>query len=447
MTSDPELVFLTELVLRCQSIASTHERADMFQRCGQEIKPLLALIYDPFQKFGVTAKHLLKYEKVVPESLGDPHARTLQSLLSELAEGQFTGHAALNECWAFIRSQAAVHRPTILAALNKDLKIRVGVQLVNKVFPFLVPVFSCALSHPLEKHQAFYEKHCDEWHVSRKLDGCRCMFVHHGGVTTAYSRSGHVYPAHIEGLSFFLQQFQDHSDFPDGYVVDGEMGVVDGTGKEFFNVANSLMNPNAADAPQKRSKSLMQPGQYLCFFAFDWVPLPVFKQGHGGPKWSLRQKWLKAHLPTSRQLCLLPQHPASQLDALWAQVAREGWEGLILRLDTDYDGKKTRNMLKMKQQADEEFVIEEATASVQMPPDSTVPTLALEHVGVSYKGARVWVGSGFSWEQRLAYAAEPQVLVGKQVTVKHYGETTDKTGKMSLRHPTVKQLWWQPRPG
>lgn len=444
--SDPELVLLTELIRACQSIAGTNERAAMFQRKGQDIKALLALIYDPFQKFHVTSKNLLKFEKTAPSDLGAVSTvSTLQALLLKLAEGQVTGHAALKECLAFIRSQLPLHRDTILAALNKDLKIRVGVQLVNKVFPLLVPVFSCALSHPIEHHQPWYEKNKDQWWISRKLDGCRCMFVRQGGVTTAYSRSGHVYPAHIEGLDYFLRQFRDYPEFPEGYVVDGEMGVVDGSDKEFFNVANALMNPNAAEDPKKRAKSLLKPGQHLCYFAFDWIPLATFKLGHGGPKWSERQKMLRQCLPLSREIRLLEQHPASALDSLWQQVEKNGWEGLILRLDTNYDGKKTRNMLKMKQQADEEFVVEEATSSVQMPPDSTVPTLALEHVGITYKGHRVWVGSGFTWEQRVEYASEPQRLVGKQVTVKHYGETTDKTGKYSLRHPTVKQLWLQPR--
>lgn len=445
VSSDPELVVLTELIRACQSIASTNERVAVFRQQGQTIKPLLALIYDPFQKFHVTSKNLLKFEKTAGANVGSPRAQTLQALLLELAEGQLTGHAALRECLAFIRGQATVHRASILAAINKDLKIRVGINLVNKVFPLLVPVFSCALSHPVENHQAFYEKNKDKWFISRKLDGCRCMFVRQGGTTTAYSRSGHVYPAHIEGLAAFLQQFRDWPEFPEGYVVDGEMGVVNDAGKEFFNVANSIMNPNATADSKKRAQSLLQPGQYLCYFAFDMIPLPTFKAGHGGPKWSLRQKLLKEHLPLSQQIRLLEQHPASQMEALWGQVEAHGWEGLILRLDADYDGKKTRNMLKMKQQADEEFEIQEATSSVQMPPDSTVPTLALEHVGIEYKGRRVWVGGGFTWEQRLQYARQPEALVGKQITVKHYGETTDKTGQCSLRHPSVKQLWLQPR--
>lgn len=442
---DPELVFLTELIRACQSIAGTNDRAEIFKTHAQQIKPLISLIYDTFQKFHVTSKSLLKYEKGAGTQRNPPKCSTLQDLLLELADGRLTGHAALQECLDFIRSQLPIHRDTILRAINKDLKIRMGVQLVNKVFPMLVPVFSCALSHPQEKHIPFYEKNKDNWWISRKLDGCRCMFIRHAGITTAYSRSGHVYPAHIEGLEYFLKQFKDLVDFPDGYVLDGEMGVVDDTGKEYFNVANSIMNPNAASDPKKRAKSMIQEGQYLCYFAFDLIPLPTFKAGSGGPTWSVRQKHLKTNLPISKQIRLLEQHPASQMEALWDQVVANGWEGLILRLDVNYDGKKTRNMLKMKQQADEEFVIEDASSSMQIPPDSTVSTLALEHVGITYKGNRVWVGSGFSWQQRLEYAENPQQLVGKQVTVKHYGETTDKTGKCSLRHPTVKQLWLQPR--
>lgn len=442
--TDPEVVLLTALIQACQSLASIKERTAVFGEKGQSLQELLRVIYDPFQKFHVTAKNVLKFEKTVTE-VGGSAVSTLRGLLTGLAQGTWTGHAALRECCAFLRAQPALHRDSILAALNKDLKIRVGVQLVNKVFPGLVPVFSCALSHPLEQHQAFYEKHKDQWHISRKLDGCRCLFVRQGGTTVAYSRSGHVFPAHIPGLAFFLAQFRDVAECPDGYVVDGEMGVVDDTGREYFNVANAIMNPNAAADPAKRAPSLLQPGQLLCYFAFDWIPWPTFQRGHGPPRWTQRQQWLQHLLPVGVQIRWLPQHPAAELETLWRQVERENWEGLMLRLDTLYDGKKTRNMLKLKQQADAEFVIEAVTSSVQMPPDSTVPTLALEHVGITYKGHRVWVGSGWTWEQRRQYAAHPEVLVGCQITVKHYGETQDQQGRYSLRHPTLKQLWLQPR--
>jgi len=78
---------------------------------------------------------------------------------------------------------------------------------------------------------------------------------------------------------------------------------------------------------------------------------------------------------------------------------------------------------------------------MQMGPGSTEPELALEHVGISHKGNRVWVGSGFSWEQRKEYAENPKQLIGMFATVLHNGESQNKQGLFSLRHPRVKELY------
>ena len=437
MSSD-ELEQLHTLIFKCGSISSTDERAAVFKKFGEPIKTLISIIYDPFRKFNTTSKSILKREKDRDKDVKAP--TTLEVLLEQLSDGVLTGHLAMDTCLTFMHSQDSKYRDTILKAINKDLKIRVGVQIVNKVFPMLVPVFSCALSHPIENHQKFFDDNKGQWWISRKLDGCRCMFVCRQGTVKAYSRSGHIYPDHIPGLSYFLQRMcTEEKDF----VIDGEMTVMDDSGKEFFNIANSIMNPNAAEDQKKKSKHglKLKENQFLCYYAFDYIPLEVFKSGHGGPKWSVRQKMLKAFLPTDKQVRVLEQSPDSEMERMWDTVVENGYEGIMFRLDANYEGKKSRKMLKKKMQQDEEFIVEDASVSDQMPPDSTVLTKALEHMMITYKGKQVRVVSGLTWQEKVEYGKNPQQLIGKQVTVKHYGATQDNTGAYSLRHPTVKAIY------
>jgi len=452
-----QLEQLQQLVDKCSNVASNNERCKIFQQYAGSIKDLIVQIYDPFQKFHVTSANIVKFEKntktkgaIVNTTNAMEEIPDLSHLLCALSEGKVSGHAALQTCLNFIKEHQK-YRDVILRALDKDLKIRVGVQMVNKAFPFLVPLFSCALSHPMEKHLKFYEKNKSEWMISRKLDGCRCIFVCENGKAVAYSRSGHIYPAHISGLDYFLKKFQNiHG------VLDGEMGVVDDTGKEYFNIANSIMNPNAVEKKtSKNSKNLqIQPHQFLCYFAFDFIPLATFKKGEGSPVWKDRQVMLsntiqlvhKDDVTASKQIRILTQDPSSKMDELWTEVEQKGYEGLMLRLrESNYEGKKTRNMLKRKIQDDEEFVIEEATTSKQMSPDSTDPVVALEHVGITYKGNRVWIGSGLTFVEKITFGQDPKQLVGRTVTVKHYGESKDKQGQYSLRHPSIKVLWEKTR--
>jgi DNA ligase-1 len=438
--ADPNLVQLHILVQQCANVAGTLDRTVQFKEHGATIQPLLAQIYDPFQKFHVTAAQVLKHEKKKTKgpcgTKATPAAApSLSALLTRLSNGSLSGHAALDACVAFLRAQP-LYRETVLKALNKDLKIRVGAKLVNKAFPGLVPEFSCALSFPLEKHEKMFQASDQSlWSVSRKLDGCRCLFICEAGQVVTMSRSGHVYPAHIEGLNVFLERFRDLN-----AVLDGEMVVVDAEGKEYFNVANSLMNTNATKERSKKNLQL-QPGQKLCFYVFDYIPLDTFKRGQGPPVWSDRQRLLKSEVTFDDFVRLLSQHPYAEMETLWQAAEEKGWEGLMLRKDVDYVGKKSNTMLKRKRQDDEEFQIVEASSSQQMGPGSTDSVTALEHVAILYKGDKVWVGSGWTWEDRVGWGKNPTALVGRTITVKHYGETRDREGHFSLRHPSVKCMW------
>lgn len=438
MATDSNLQKLHELVQKCASISSTKERCATFQEYGMDIKPLLCIIYDEYRKFHVTSSSILKHEK---KYVATGEHDSLFELLTDLTENKLTGHDALNACLTFIKRNES-YRETILKAINKDLKIRVGVSLVNQAFPMLVPTFSCALAHPLEKHQAFFDKNRAQFSISRKLDGCRCMFICEDGKVTAYSRSGHVYPNHIEGLQYFLGQFK-----PITGVLDGEMGVVDESGKEYFNIANALMNPNAKmpDGKEKASKNLkLAPNQYLCYFAFDLIPLSTFKSGQGPPVFVQRQEMLQEALKglVNDRIRILPQESHKKMDEMWNEAETKEWEGLMLRMNTEYDGKKTRSMLKRKRQDDDEYKIEAANASMQMGPSSTEPELALENVQIKHKGNLVSVGSGFTWELRKQYSENPNQLVGMYITVCHNGESKNsKTKEYSLRHPRVKALY------
>ena len=64
----------------------------------------------------------------------------------------------------------------------------------------------------------------------------------------------------------------------------------------------------------------------------------------------------------------------------------------------------------------------------------------LSNVVIAHKGNEVSVGSGFTIEEREYFAAHPEEIVGKIITVKYFQETINQSGKYSLRFPTVKAL-------
>jgi len=63
----------------------------------------------------------------------------------------------------------------------------------------------------------------------------------------------------------------------------------------------------------------------------------------------------------------------------------------------------------------------------------------LAQVWIEHKNHLVKVGSGFSQEQRIKYTTED--IVGKTITVQYFEETKNDKGGISLRFPTVKQIY------
>lgn len=59
---------------------------------------------------------------------------------------------------------------------------------------------------------------------------------------------------------------------------------------------------------------------------------------------------------------------------------------------------------------------------------------------VDYKGNPVGVGSGLSDEIRNLIWKNPEQYIGRIATIQYFEETTDKTGKPSIRFPVFKEI-------
>ena len=120
-----------------------------------------------------------------------------------------------------------------------------------------------------------------------------------------------------------------------------------------------------------------------------------------------------------------------------------GWEGLMLRKNTTYKGKRSTDILKVKQMFDEEYVVVDLENDLHrvIVDGKEIEEMMLKNVIIEHKGNRVQVGSGFSHEQRRYYFENPNEILGKQITVQYFEETTNKNGTHSLRFPVIKAVY------
>ena len=117
------------------------------------------------------------------------------------------------------------------------------------------------------------------------------------------------------------------------------------------------------------------------------------------------------------------------------QIALEH-EGVMVNLaNAPYEGKRTKNILKVKAMQDCDLKIigfEEGTGKNKG---------TLGAIIVDYKGFEVKVGSGFTDKDREYFWANRKELLGRVITVQYFEETTNKKdNSLSLRFPVYLEL-------
>jgi DNA ligase-1 len=128
----------------------------------------------------------------------------------------------------------------------------------------------------------------------------------------------------------------------------------------------------------------------------------------------------------------------------WAKKASDDeWEGFMLRKDVPYESGRTKDLLKVKNFCDDEYIVKDVVMGKATYNEGgskeydIVSALVIEH-----KGNRVEVGSGLSKEQRIMWYNNPQDIIGKTITVQYFEETKNKKNNLiSLRFPVLKYVY------
>ena len=387
---------------------------------------VIQLTYNPYIKFNVTPETILKYGASLAILVDNPLYDDLHQLLLDLANRKITGNQALLETYAFYNTSSKQIKDIMMGIIDKDLKLRMGVTLINKAIPNLIPVFDVALATDHTKVTIDWNR---TWFSSRKLDGVRCIALIDG--------TGEVHLVSRQGLEFdTLSNIKDAIKTLDltNTVFDGEICLIDPvTGVEDFQ---SVMKEI------RRKNHNMENAKYLIF---DMMPFEVFTgKVDNNLTYQIRYNNLNFIVPAGRhpRLSVVQQDvikSQAELDTILEDAVSKGWEGLILRANVPYKGARTKDMLKCKTFSDAEYKVERIEIGpIGYVEDGKVTELeVLTNVIIIHKGKEVSVGSGFSHEQRLEFSKYPERIIGKIITVKYFAESLNQKGEYSLRFPTV----------
>jgi DNA ligase-1 len=421
--------YVQNMVTALRNTSSTKDKEDIIKiNCGIFNNPsaifakkILLYTYHPLWQYNVTSDNLKKKNQLRGQKYHD-----VFDLLDDLKSRSITGHDAIGAVNSFIDHHLE-YEELIHCIIDKDLKTRAGDKIINKAIPDHIPEFSVALADKYEPKIVDWK---DGWYVSRKIDGARCVaIVDHNGNTTFYSRTGKEFDT--------LGVVRDGIKNLDitNVVFDGELCLVDDDGNEDFQGVMKQL--------KKKDHTIPNPS----FKIFDMITHDEFysKKGENNRPYSIRYSNLREAMRDNTCACLSVLGQELIKDdthfAEWTKRGNDyGWEGVMLRADEPYKGKRSKDLLKVKKFFDDEYTV----TAIGVGPFRYIKDgqeceeEMLSNVTIQHKGYNVDVGSGFTIAERQYFYRNPNDIIGKTITVQYFEETNNQDGGISLRFPTLK---------
>ena len=371
----------------------------------------------------------------------DTSYNVFHDMLDDLNNRVITGNAAVEAVERMIGCFVKEDQDILCRILDRNLKVGVSLDNFNKTSGKSIDKFEVALAKKLQDVKNVNPID-GNWFVSRKMDGTRCI---------AICDQDWVNGELVQEVKFFSRQGKEFTTLsnliPDikqmflacgggTYILDGEMCLVDENGDEHFDWIMKEIT--------RKNHTIENP----CYQVFDllnddWFygreeSTPLASRLH-----HLNEVWYQTqpeHIRVAEQERLTSQ----EIFDKWQEKAKDGnWEGLMIRKDVPYEGKRTNNLLKIKAMQDAEYIVEgvingKATYNEGGAKEYDIISALM----IRHKGNLVKVGSGLSKEQRITWFSHPEEIIGKVITVQYFEETKDsKTGEYSLRFPVLKYVY------
>lgn len=425
-----DLQLVHDFIEQSNSSNSNNDKLEVLKTYTQYeiVRKALHYTYNTFKQYGVTSQNCKKNSNLVKYGYTD-----LFKLLDDLNDRYLTGHEAISYVNGFVDANKS-YEDIIWNVIDRNLKTRSTTSMINKVYPGLIPTFDVALANAYDDKVAKKIRWSDGWYVSRKLDGVRCLaMIDENGEVKFFSRSGKEFTT-LGNLETAIRKLGLKNT-----VLDGEVCIIDENGNEDFQ--------GIIKEIKRKDHTIQNPYYYM----FDQLTMEEFidKTSTRTFKQRLDSLTVKLNDVDSQYFSVLPQHRSD--DTVFADMIKQskdgGWEGLMLRKDAPYQGKRSSDILKVKSFHDAEYIVVdiENTVNRVIVEGREIEEEMLKNVVIEHKGHRVQVGSGFSLEQKRHYYKHPEEILGKQITVQYFEESRDQNGGYSLRFPVIKAIYNQKR--
>lgn len=330
----------------------------------------------------------------------------------------------------FINRQPEEYKEFYSQMITKKFRLGADTKLVNKCIPGLIPTFDVMLGTSIDKVKL---KGDEKIFISQKLNGTRCAFIGDKCMT----RQGKEYTG-LQHIISDLQELVGTDMFVDGELIyKNEEGLSD---SEAFQKGTGIAMSKDEDKSE------------LKLVVFDMFPLDEFWSG--GSEETYSERLVNYLLPLRNKITAGFFSNVSLVHMFyngcdhseiwnWLDYAENNdMEGVIINLDTPYECKRSKNLIKVKKF----YTYDLEVVGVEEGDGRNKGTLGA--LVVKYKNNTVNVGSGFTDGERKYFWENKDDIIGRVIEVKFKETTIDKkTGLESLQFPVfcgVREIGKEP---
>ena len=396
-----------------KAIISANKDNELFKKC-------LVFLLDGNINTGISNKKI--HKKVEPSSELAPYHLCMNSTFEEVMDYLSKNNTGTDVDIYEVQSFLYGHeddREFYEQMITKSFRLGADSKVVNSVIPGLIPTFEIQLGTSIEKCKLVDGTYIS---ISHKMNGTRCVYIN----GQMKSRQNKLYGG-LDHIITDIQKLGLEDCFIDGELVyKNEEGLSD---SDAFQKGCSIAMSKDNDKSQ------------LKLVVFDIFPKEEFINLHTSKKTykerrkdldKLEESIITSNITSLSVVERLYEGTDHSQIWKWLDYADEdmGWEGIMINLDTPYECKRTKNLIKVKRFFEKDL----RCTNVNIATTGKYKGI-MGSITCNYFDNTVDVGSGFNDSQREYYANHPEEIVGKIVSVKYKEETQNKDGGKSLQFP------------
>ena len=389
-----------------KAIIAANKDNELFKKC-------LVFLLDGNINTGLSAKKIKK--KVIKSEY---ILQTFEDVMKYLAQNNTGTDNDISMIQAFLDGHEE-DREFYEQMITKSFRLGADSKVINSVIPGLIPTFEIQLGTSIEKCKLVDGTYIS---ISHKMNGTRCVYIN----GQMKSRQNKLY----SGLDHIITDIKKLG--LDDFFIDGEL---------VYKNEEGLSDSDAFQKGCSIAMSKDNDKSQLKLVVFDIFPKEEFLNLHTSKKtYKERKKDLDkleesiitsgiTNLSVVERLYEGTDH--SQIWK-WLDYADEdmGWEGIMINLDTPYECKRTKNLIKVKRFFEKDLRCTKVNIATTGKYKGIMGSITC-----NYFDNTVDVGSGFNDSQTEHFANHPEEIVGKIVSVKYKEETQNNDGGKSLQFP------------